>query len=238
MRYGTVPEKSHSARNIRFVYGVSYNCKHDVCAVIQHTVAVPVPHFTFHISRPGTWIPVEAIFCDVTPMTTHINQWIKLFQNILHWLNVAESWEKEKRRKNCLDWNLSPQAWKRGMWSGSGAATVCWITAHARHAVKPRCRGRQGHRPMIAYCFTRCSNGCSLGSFLLPRQQIHGQRCTMDFSDFKEIYYSRFRQLSERVFEKSIMSIAKTRYPFDQWSKGCSKLKKCARGNILQLNQG
>ena len=30
---------------------------------------------------------------------------------------------------------------------------------------------------MIAYCFTQCSNGSSLGSLLFPRQDNHVQRC-------------------------------------------------------------
>ena len=30
---------------------------------------------------------------------------------------------------------------------------------------------------MTAYCLTQYSNGCSLGSFLFPRQQIYGQSC-------------------------------------------------------------
>ena len=31
-------------------------------------------HGKFHVSRSGVRTPVEAILCDVTPMTTHINQ--------------------------------------------------------------------------------------------------------------------------------------------------------------------
>ena len=37
-------------------------------------------HFKFHVSRSGVRIPVKAIFCDVTPMTTHANQSVKLFK--------------------------------------------------------------------------------------------------------------------------------------------------------------
>ena len=66
---------------------------------------------------------------------------------------------------------FEPQSWKRGICSGTGT--------HARHAVKPRCRGRQGKCPVIAYCFTQCSNGCSLGSLLFPRQDNHVQRCML-----------------------------------------------------------
>ena len=30
-------------------------------------------------------------------------------KNILHWLTVAESWEKEKKRKRDLDWDSNPR---------------------------------------------------------------------------------------------------------------------------------
>ena len=36
----------------------------------------------------------------------------------------------------------------------------------------------QGKRPMIAHCFTQWSNGCSLDSLLIPRQDNHVQRCS------------------------------------------------------------
>ena len=42
-------------------------------------------------------------------MTTHINQSVKLFKNILHWLTAAESWEKEKKRKKDFDWDSNPR---------------------------------------------------------------------------------------------------------------------------------
>ena len=60
------------------------------------------------------------------------------------------------------------------LYNGPTALTV----AHAPLAVTPRCGGKRGKRPMTVHCSTQCSNGCSLGSFLLPRQQNHGQRCT------------------------------------------------------------
>ena len=37
---------------------------------------------------------------------------------------------------------------------------------------------KRGNRTATAYCFTQSSNGCSLGSFLFPRQGNHVQRCT------------------------------------------------------------
>ena len=93
--------------------------------------AVPVP-LSFQNPRFQVWgsNPSQGIFCDVTPMTTHINQSKKLSENILHWFTVAESWEKEQPKK--WPWlGFEPQTWKREIWSGTGAATVCWIAAHA-----------------------------------------------------------------------------------------------------------
>ena len=105
-------------------------------------------------SRFGVRIPVKAIFCGVTPMTTHIDQSIELFKNILHWLTVAESWEKEKNRKNCLDWDSNSRPGKRGLWSGTGSATVC-------------CRGKEGKRLWLPIA----SHSVPIGSWLFPRQR-------------------------------------------------------------------
>ena len=76
-----------------------------------------------------------------------------------HWSHVT---------KSCLDWGSNPRPGKRGIWCGSGTATVC-------------CRGNTGKAPYDACCLTQCSKGCSLGSLLLPRQQIHVQRCMCIF---------------------------------------------------------
>ena len=84
--------------------------------------------------------------------------------------------QKVERRKRSekLPWlGFEPQTWKHGIWNKTGTATVCW---HARHAVKPRCRRKEGKRPMTAYCLTQCSNGWSLGSLFFPRQDHHVQR--------------------------------------------------------------
>ena len=106
-----------------------------------------------------------AIFCDLTPMTTHINQSIdKVLKKIFSiGLTVAESLENGKNPKK-LPWlGFEPQTWKRG----TGTATACWIPAHTRPSVKLRCRGTQGKRPMIAYCFTQCYNGYSYANMKL-----------------------------------------------------------------------
>ena len=112
-------------------------------------------------------------------MTSHINQSInqsiKLFKKYSLLIDRGRKLgEGKKKRKNCLDWGFGPQTWKHG----TGTATVYWIAAQSRHAVKPHCRGEQGKRPMIAYCLTQCSNGSSLGSLLFTRQDNHVQRCT------------------------------------------------------------
>ena len=67
-----------------------------------------------------------------------------------------------------------------GKWYFAGVVQL-WLqeTLDSRHSVKPHCRGKQGKRPMISCCFTQCSNGCSLGSLLFPRQDHHVWRCTM-----------------------------------------------------------
>ena len=121
-------------------------------------------HLEFHVSRSGVWISVKAIFCDVTPMTTHINQSIKLFKKYSPLIDRCRKLGKGKKAKK-LPWlGFEPQTWKCGICSGTGTATA-------------RCRGKEGKRPMIAYCFTQCSNGYSLGSLLFPRQDNPVQRC-------------------------------------------------------------
>ena len=43
--------------------------------------------------------------------------------------------------------------------------------AALQHKQTTPCKGQQGKHPMIAHCLTQCPNGCSLGSFLFPRQE-------------------------------------------------------------------
>ena len=134
-------------------------------------MTVPVPH---HIpnSRSGARIPVKGVLCDVTPMTTHTNQSIKLFKNILHWLNVAQSWEKEKNRKNCLDWIWAPvlETWSV-MWNWNCHRMLNCSTCSTRsqaHTVEEN----RGSALWFPVGFTQCSNMCLLGSFLFSRQQV------------------------------------------------------------------
>ena len=125
-------------------------------------------HFKIHIARSGVRIPVKTILCDVTPMTTHNNQSIKLLKKFsIDWpLQKVE--RERKNRKNGLDWDSNPRPGNVGFEGGIGTATVCWTAAYTRHAVKPCCRGKQGKRPMTAHCFTQCSSGCPLDSLLFP----------------------------------------------------------------------
>ena len=145
------------------------------CVAIQHTVAVPVPH---QIPRFQVWglNPSQDLFL-VFPffqLSATVNQWRVFLNNFIDWLIwvVIPSHITKLFRLR-----FEPQTWKRGIWRGSGTATVCWFAAHARHA---RCRGKQGKRPMTAYFFTQCSNGCSLGSLLCLGQDNHVQRCTSE----------------------------------------------------------
>ena len=71
---------------------------------------------------------------------------------------MAESWEREKSEKIALTRDSNPRP---------GNVEL------PQYAVEEK----RGKRPMIAYCLTQCSNGCSLGSFLFPRQDHHVQRC-------------------------------------------------------------
>ena len=63
-------------------------------------------HFKFHVSRSGVRIPVKAIFCDVTPMTTHINQSInqsiKLFAK---YSPLVDRGRKLKEGKKAEKWS-------------------------------------------------------------------------------------------------------------------------------------
>ena len=161
-------------------------------------------HIKFHVSRSGVRIPVKAILSDVTPMTTHINQSKKLLENILHWLTVAESWERMKkteklpwlgfRTPDLETWNLK---WN---WNCHGV-----LNCRTR-----RCGGKEGKRLLIAYCFTQCSNGCSLGSLLFPRQDNHVQRCR--FRMLLLLYHSgralqsKHCYFDDRRFDKCVCS--------------------------------
>ena len=86
-----------------------------------------------------------------------------------HWSHFA---------KNCLDWDSNPRPGNVEFEMELELAQYAELQHTIDTQSNPRCRGKQGKRPMIAYCFTQCSNGCSLGSLLFKRQDSHGQRCT------------------------------------------------------------
>ena len=108
-------------------------------------------------------------WCDSNDNSLLINR-KNSSKNILHWLTVAESWEKGKNPTKWSWLGFEPQTWKHGI---PRPGNMKFDVELAQYVVEEE----RGKRPMIAYCFTQCSNGCSLGSFLFPRQQIHGQRC-------------------------------------------------------------
>ena len=131
--------------------------------------------FKFHVSRSGVRIPrfqvwgsnpsqdlFFAFFLFPSFLQRSINgeYFLNNFIDWLIWVVIPSH-----TTKNCLDWDSNPQVWKRGMWCGSGTGTPC-------------CRGKQGKRFMIAYCFTQYSNECPLDSLLFPRQDNHVWRCT------------------------------------------------------------
>ena len=118
---------------------------------------------SFHVSRSRVRILVNAMFCDVTPKTTHINQSIKLFRQIFSIDWPLQKVGRRKKRKNELDWGFKPQTWKRGIWKGTGTATVCLIAALARHTQSNHAvEDNRETALMIAYCFTQCCKGCSI----------------------------------------------------------------------------
>ena len=95
------------------------------CAAIQHAVAAPVP---LHIPRFQVWgsNPSQGNFFAFFPSPNFLQRSI----NGEYVLN------------NFIHWlGFEPQTWKRGICSGTGTDTA-------------RCRGREGKRPMTAYCFT------------------------------------------------------------------------------------
>ena len=57
---------------------------------------------------------------------------------------------------------------------------------------------KRGKAPYEAHCLTQCSNGCSLGSFLFPRQENHGQRREMWGKIFGKIRQKAQQDSSKR----------------------------------------
>ena len=126
----------------------------------------------FHVSRSGVQIPVKAIFSDVTLMTTHVNQSMKVIQKIfsIDWpLQKVERRKKSEKKILNEIWTPDLETWNL-MWNWN-----CHSMVNCSTQTTP-CRGKQGKRPMTPYCFTQCSHGCSLGNFLFPRQDHHVQR--------------------------------------------------------------
>ena len=85
---------------------------------------------------------------------------------------------------------------------------------------KKKFKGDQtGKVPYDAYCLTQCSNGCSLGSFLSPRQTNHVQRCilTVRSAGRRTVPTLGFAQTRERSWQG-----------LDWWFPSTSNLGKCS----------
>ena len=108
-------------------------------------------------------------------MTTHVNQSIKLFKKYFPLTDRCRKLGKGEKVKNCLDWgsNLRPGIVEFEMELKLSQHSKLQYTfdTESKHTI-----GKNGEYPMIAYCFTQYSNGCSLGSLLFLRQDNHVQR--------------------------------------------------------------
>ena len=78
------------------------DCGSSVCC---HTVAVPVPHQISTFPGLGFESQSRQFVCGVTPMTTHINQSIKLFKKYSPLIDRCWKLREEKKRKKDLDWD-------------------------------------------------------------------------------------------------------------------------------------
>ena len=107
-------------------------------------------------------------------MTIHINQSIKTFS--IDWTSQKVGRKKAKKLPLL---GFGPQTWKTWnlMWKWNCHSTL---------------KRKRGKAPDDAYCFTQCSNGCALGSFLFRRQDNHVQRCTT-------VSPNRWEEASERA---------------------------------------
>ena len=143
-------------------------------AAIQHTVAVPVP---LQISRFQVWgsNPRQDHFFAFFLLATFCNSqsteniFLSNFIDWLIWVVISSH-----ITKSCFDWDSNPIP---GNVELAVELELPWLDTQSNHVVEET----QGKRPMIAYCFTQCSNGCSLSSLLFPRQENHDQRRTKCF---------------------------------------------------------
>ena len=152
--------------------GAWFDSVSSVCAAIQRTAAVPVPHqilrFQVWGSNPSQgnffvmWLQWQLIL---------INRW-----NFWKIFSIDWPLQKVERRKKSENIALTG-VWTPDLdtWNWNCHSMLTCSTRSTRS--QPRCGGKQGKRPMIACCLTQCSNGSLLGSLLFPRQDNHVQRC-------------------------------------------------------------
>ena len=71
---------------------------------------------------------------------------------------------------------------------------------------------------LTPYCFTQCSNGCSLGSLLFPRQQIYGQRCALLCNKIScSSFIEHYRTLLE--YSDTVMKNLCCKFTISVWTK-------------------
>ena len=133
-------------------------------------MAVPVPH---PIPRFQVWgsNPSQDIFLWCDSEWQLINQSTKFFKKYFPLIGRCKKFGKGRNTEK-LPWlGFEPQTWKRGI-RKLNSNFHSMLNCSTR-----RCRGKEGKRPLIAYCFTQCANGCSLGSLFFPGQDNLVQKC-------------------------------------------------------------
>ena len=110
-------------------------------------------HCKFHVSRSGVRIPAKIFFSLFFLPPTFCNG--ESMENIFP--------------NNFIDWLIWVVV---GVPSKKVALTGIWTPDLERCNLK-----------WNTQWFTQCSNGCSLGSLLFPRQDNHVQRCTREFGN-------------------------------------------------------
>ena len=71
-------------------------------------------HCKFHVFRSGTQIPVKAMFCDVTPKATHINQSRKLFKKYSPLIDRCKKLVEGRKAKKRSRLGFEPQDLETG----------------------------------------------------------------------------------------------------------------------------
>ena len=136
---------------------------------MQHAVTVPLP---LQIPRFQVWGSNPSQDNSTFPGLGFESQSRQLFGMWFQWqlILINQSIDKVIHKIFSIDWPLQKvgRREKSGKKILTGIRTpdletwnwkchVCWLAGHARHAVEEK----DEKRPMIAYCFTQYSHGCS-----------------------------------------------------------------------------